>query len=131
MGKYTDGKRITMLLNALDLTANGFAVKLKYKSPATVYHIINGINQVSDGFITRVMTTFPNVSYKFMKEGEGDILLKKEAKTNQGNFFNVSEKKSDLEDFVNLPSKIDELISLQSRTNELLEDILTQKEATI
>jgi hypothetical protein len=129
MGKFTDGNKINVLLEALDLTANAFAVKLKYKSPATVYHIINGINQISDGFINRVITTFPNVNYKFMKEGEGEILLKDQEKINQGNFFNIGDRKSDFEEFGNLPAKIDKLISLQTRTNELLEIFLTQKKA--
>lgn len=124
MGKLTDGDKINALLGALDLTANAFAVKLKYKSPATVYHIINGINQISDGFITRVVTTFPNVSYRFMKEGEGEVLLKDEAKINQGNFFNTADRKSDFEEFGNLPAKIDKLVFMHSRTNDLLEEIL-------
>lgn len=129
MGKFTDGNKINVLLEALDLTANAFAVKLKYKSPATVYHIINGINQISDGFITRVVTMFPDVSYRFMKEGEGEVILKDDAKINQGNFFNTADRKSDFEEFGNLPNKIDKLIYLQTRTNELLEIFLTQKKA--
>jgi hypothetical protein len=127
--KLTDGEIVNKVLDALNITANSLVVKLKYKSPATVYHIINGINKISDGFITRTVTTFPNVSYKFMKEGEGDVLLKEDARINPGNFFNVADRKSDFEEFGNLPAKIDKLIYLQTRTNELLEIYLTQKKA--
>lgn len=70
-----DQDKIHLLLDELNETANSFSIKLNYNSPSSIYHIINGINGISEGFILRVITQYPNVNYSFLKNGEYPILL--------------------------------------------------------
>jgi len=133
MGKLSDAEILTKVLEALGLTANAISVKLKYKSPATIYHILNGVNNISDGFIVRVINEFPNINYSFMKTGEGDILLDEESKKNQANLFNINiEENKQFSpglEWMNIPEKLDRLIELQVENNELLKEfiVLTKK----
>lgn len=128
MGKLTDAEILTKVLGALGLTANAFSVKLKYKSAATIYHILNGVNNISDGFIVRVINEFPNINYSFMKTGEGEILLDGELIKNQANLFNINiEEKKQFSpglEWMNIPEKIDRLIALQAQNNELLKEFI-------
>ncbi len=130
MGKLDDATRLNMVIEALELTKNSFGIKLEYKSPATIYHIIEGRNKISDGLISKVVNTFPKVSYNFLKNGVEPVLLDEEQKVNQSNFFNIGDKKTpDFGDWASLPNKIDELIRIGNKTNELLEIIAQKKGA--
>ncbi len=128
MGKLSDAEILTKVLEALGLTANAFSVKLKYKSPATIYHILNGVNNISDGFIVRVINEFPNINYSFMKIGEGDVILEGDSKKNQANLFNVNiEENKQFSpglEWINIPEKLDNLIALQVQNNELLKEFI-------
>ena len=72
---FTDTQIIEKLLGALHLTANSLSVELNYSSPSSIYHIINGINNISEGFAQRVVAKFTNVNYLFLKKGELPVLL--------------------------------------------------------
>ena len=132
MGKLTDSEVILKVIEALGETINSFAVKLEYKSTAAVYHVVNGINFLSEGMMIRIVNTFPQVNYTFMKtRGEkGEPLLSNEEKINQANLFNIPLKNNttiDLAYWLLIPGKIDKLLQEQEKTNELLEQILNKK----
>ena len=132
MGKLTDGEVLSKVFEALGESINSAAVKLEYKSPASVYHVINGVNSLSEGMMIRIVNTFPQVNYGFMKSrGEqGEPLLTEEDKINQANMLNIPLKSNtaiDLFHWLQMPHKLDKLIKEQERTNELLEEILNKK----
>jgi hypothetical protein len=127
MGKLTDSDKVLKVIEALELNVNSFTNKLEYKSPATVAHVVKGVNQLSDGMIVRIINKFTNVNYNFLKNGEGEPLLNEEEKINQTNIFNIGEPKSDMLDFIQLPKKINKLIDQQEITNDLLRELLEQK----
>jgi plasmid maintenance system antidote protein VapI len=129
MVQMSDSDKVLKVIEALELNVNSFTNKLEYKSPSTVSHVIKGLNQLSDGMIVRIINKFPNVSYNFLKNGQGEVLLSEEEKINQTNFFNIGEPKSDMFDFIQLPKKIDKLIEQQEITNDLLRELLEQKKA--
>jgi len=114
----------------LDESANSFINKLGYKSPTTVYHVLNGVNSVkglSDTMKDRIVRTFPNVSYEYLGSGEGPILLEGNELKNQLNFFNIVSPEQQINPFVQfgmIPEKLDRLIELQEETNNLLKSIL-------
>ncbi|MGH2666104.1 helix-turn-helix domain-containing protein [Flavobacterium sp.] len=131
----TDSEKINKVLEALDLTIHSFTKKLKYSS-STIYHVINGKNKLSPSMIERIMITFPVVSYRFLKEGEGEVLLDESQKKNQMNMFNILDEKHDNVDSAIMLEKLNTLIMLQQRgnelqvqTNELLKELLETKKA--
>jgi len=133
MGKLTDGEVILKVIEALGETINSVAVKLEYKSPAAVYHVVNGVNSLSEGMMIRLVNTFPQVNYAFMKTRgeEGEPLLSNEDKINQANLFNIPIKTNptiDLVQWMQMPGKLDKLLEEQEKTNKFLEEILNKKQ---
>lgn len=130
--KLTDSETLLKVIESLDMTINAFATALEYKSAASVYHVINKVNNLSEGMIIRIVNTFPNVNYDFLKKrGEGSPLLEKQDLQHQANLFNIplrqQKEKSDLFKWGNIPSKLDRLIELQEENNLLLQEFLSKK----
>lgn len=125
----TDSEILNQLIEALGLTANSFAVKLEYKSVASVYHVISGLNQFSQGMHVRILNTFPNVNPDFLKTGEGNPLLDKEDLIHENNMKNIpnSGQNGFFEELYSIPSRINKLIRLQEETNSLLSEFLSKK----
>lgn len=125
----TDGQKIQAVLDELQITANHLSKKLDYKSPAAIYHVLEGRNSLSVGMMEKIITKFSNVNFSFLKTGEGKILLSESEMQNQMNFFNIASatKENPLQAFADIPSKLDELIQLQAEGNELLREFLKKK----
>ena len=118
----TDSDKINSVLTALDVSAHSMAVKLGYKSHSSVYHVINGINTLSDGMIDRIIKGYPNVNYEFLKRGQLPVLLSSNETQAQMNIFNIPTQ--DTNDFfkikriMNVPEELDEI-------KEKLDEILS------
>jgi hypothetical protein len=117
------------VIEELGETANSFINKLGYKSPTTVYHVLNGVNSVkglSDTMKDRIVRTYPSVSYEYLGSGEGPILLEGNELKNQLNFFNIATEKpiNPFVEFGLIPDKLERMIELQEETNSLLKLIL-------
>lgn len=67
----TPGKRLQWLLTDLDVTPYAFAKSLGYKSPDTVYHIINGINGMSKAFLNKIELKYYNINVSWLLTGRG------------------------------------------------------------
>lgn len=83
--KLTDPEILEMLLGEIHESANSLSIKLNYNSPSTVYHIINGINTLSESFATRVIAKYPQVNFMFLMKGELPVLLEKSESQGQAN----------------------------------------------
>jgi hypothetical protein len=120
----TDGKKLEDLLAALDITAHNLAVKLGYKSHASVYHVINGINSLSEGMIERIVKAVPNASYQFLKFGKLPVLLGNEGIQAQMNLFNLPPTPNSelfkLKRIMDVPDQLD-------RIEEMLIDLLNRQ----
>lgn len=116
--KMTDSEIVTKVIEALDLTVHAFTLKLKY-SASSVYQVIKGRNTLSSSMIERIIHYFPNVNYKFLKDGEGEVLLDDVQRKNQMNLFNIADDNRESIDSVGLSEKFNTLIMLQQRANEL------------
>ncbi len=137
MGKLTDSEVIKNVIEALQESANSFAVKMEYKSAASVYHVINGINDLSDGMMKRIVMTFPDVNYNYMKSRgeEGEPLLTESEKINQANMMNIPIPKGssmiDIVQWMKFPDLLDKLLEEQRKTNEILSEILKEKQGAM
>lgn len=119
--KKLSAERMIKVLEALDITANAFAKKLNI-TPGSLYHIINGVNNLSNQMIDKIIHTFPNVNYNFLKNGEGEVILNDYEKRNQMNLFNIREDKNDSIDLTvgGFNVKLDTMIYHLQTNNELL-----------
>lgn len=120
----SDPEKINTVLNALDVSAHSMAVKLGYKSHASVYHVINGINTLSDGMIERIVKQYPNVNYNFLKKGQLPVLLSPNEIQAQMNIFNIPSNET-TEFF-----KIKRLMEIPERLDlieEMLQELLGKK----
>lgn len=71
----SDAKRLEIVLNHLQINGNKLSKILNYKSPASVYHVLEGINNLSSKMIEGIVSKFPQINYQFLKNGKGEALL--------------------------------------------------------
>lgn len=71
------GKRLQKLLIELDISPYKFSKDLGYKSPDTIYHIINGYNGMSNSFLKRVEESEHCINIEWLLTGLGEAINKK------------------------------------------------------
>jgi len=81
------------LLHELRYSALAFSQKLQYKSHSSIYHILNGENNISESLMDKIIKEFPEVNYWFLKKGQMPIILSDKLKQNQVNLFGAIEPK--------------------------------------
>lgn len=86
--KPSDAEILSNVLQALDITANKLAVKAEYKSASSVYHILNGENNISSQFAEKVVELYPQVNILYLIRGEEPIILDRGPSIGQSNFYN-------------------------------------------
>lgn len=118
--KKVSAEIMGQVLEALDTSANAFAKKLNV-TPGSIYHIINGLNVLSNQMIEKIIQAYPSVNYNFLKNMEGEVLLNDYEKRNQMNLFNIREDKSESIDLtaLGLDEKLNTMLFHQQRGNEL------------
>lgn len=85
--KISDAEILSNVLNALDITANKLAVKAEYKSASTVYHVLNGENNISTAMAEKIVELYPQVNILYLIRGEEPIILDRGKSIGQANFF--------------------------------------------
>jgi hypothetical protein len=121
--KLDDAKIIQSVLDAVGITANKFSVELGLKSPASIYHIIDGRNDLSAGMIEKIITRYPRISYDFLRNGVGEVVVSEENSQNQMNFFNIPTH-NPLQEFSDMPKKLDLIANLLTIQNEMIETLI-------
>jgi hypothetical protein len=112
----SDPEKINAVLNALDITAHSLAQKCGYKSHASIYHVINKVNSLSEGMIDKIIKAVPNVNYNFLKKGELPVLLTGKEMEAQLNLFNIPHQETS--DFIRfkrlmeIPERLDRIESM-------------------
>lgn len=71
----TDKERIEMLLAHLRMNANELASSLGYKRSDRVYHVLRERNGISESLARDINTMYPHISYQWLKNGAGDMLV--------------------------------------------------------
>lgn len=128
----TDAEILKNVIEKLRINANRMARDCEYKSKASIYHVLNGINNITDDMISRIMKAYPEVSYIYLKKGEGSITLTDSQIQNQKNLLQGSnkEKLSSLDIIDRISKSISlnhyQMQSTLNETNKLLKDILVE-----
>lgn len=76
--QLTDSEILQKVLDTLRYSAHDMSKKLGYASPGTLYHVLNGINNLSDNLAMRLVNEFPQLNYVFLKTGKGKIFNEKD-----------------------------------------------------
>lgn len=131
-----DKKILQDVIDTLNLTGNKFAKHLKYKASASVYHILEGRNNLSPEIIERIIKGFPAISYVFLTTGKGSPILTPAEQQAQKNLFrhlypeSVSQKNDPSKDISLLDNDIstEQMFKLmlisQNRTNQLIGELI-------
>ena len=109
-----DSEIMQSVIDAVGINAYPFSLKLGYKSHATIYHILNGQNNISDGMTDRIIKAFPNVNRNFIKKAELPIILDEAGTKAQMNLFNIIPVTKTLEfdtfqKFMEIPGQLDRI----------------------
>lgn len=110
----TDKERMEMLLAHLKMNANELAVSLGYKRSDRVYHVIRERNGISDSLARDINSTYPYISFQWLKSGVGDMLVSTTPTEKTEEVFNT-----------------DEYRLLQSKFNALLDDYKELKKEAV
>lgn len=130
-----DATRLQTILDLLNISAFKLA-KLVGITPASLYHILGGTNQISDNLAEKIIRRFDNISYAYLKGGTGDPILKTATeRRNQHNLFLLpgekldeverSETETDLMKN-DLYRQIQELIYQSKKSNDLMEKLIQE-----
>lgn len=139
----SDSKRLKKILDLKFISANKLSRLLGYKSPASVYHVIEGRNNLSSDMISRLIKKFPDVNFRFLKEGKEEPLLTDQKQIQaQKNMFGSDDSMSRQESILKMTPhqeepkmelslsminyQLKELIEVNKMQNDLLEKILVE-----
>lgn len=107
--QLTDSEILQKVLDTLRYSAHDMSKKLGYASPGTLYHVLNGINNLSDNLAMRLVKEFPQLNYVFLKTGKGKIFNEKDKHVQtQQNLLGSPNAAS----FDNIPKTLEEIKDL-------------------
>lgn len=116
MKNLKDSKRLENLIEVLATTPHKLSLDIGYKAPASVYHVLNGINKLSSGMRERILKRYPNVNPEFLKRGELPIVFSKNELLEQNSLLNLKNKDEEfvksIISFIEIPKKLDRIIEL-------------------
>lgn len=111
MEKLTDKEILKNVITALGVKVPEFRKQLKYSSNTTIYNVFNEVHGISNDMITRIIQAYPEVSYLYLKRGQGVPLRVGPAVTNQKNILGIKDEAEEIpmKEFLTLPGRVREL----------------------
>ena len=108
--KMKDSQIMIKLLDSIRFSANKLSKRLNV-TPSAIYHIMNGINSISDDMANKIALEFPEVNYLFLKKGEEPIL------TNR----HLTPPTRTIEQQMNMPPLFDNIPKMLKEIQDILE----------
>ncbi|WP_337039171.1 hypothetical protein [Elizabethkingia anophelis] len=68
----SQGKRLYWIINELNITPYRFAKELGYKTPDTIYHVLNGIKNINNSLSLRISSFNSEINTDWIISGWGD-----------------------------------------------------------
>lgn len=130
MTKIEDSKKMSMLLESLGETANSLAKKLGYRSHQTIYHILNGVNGISNELGDNIIKKFPNVNKRFITHDETPVLLDERSAQKQIKLLNLVDKESteflEFKRTKSIPDQLDRIEDNQIDIKNMIQKLLNK-----
>jgi plasmid maintenance system antidote protein VapI len=82
--------RLTAFLDYLGVSANQFAGNIGLKGNSSIYHILNGRNEISEAFAYKVSNSYSNINTNWLLTGNGSMINNEEI--NKKNLTNPEPK---------------------------------------
>lgn len=105
--KKPDSELLQDVLEALDISALKLANKTGYKSPSSIYHILNGQNSITVDMAKNICSAYPEVNFLYLTLGKLPVILNQEQQKFQGLDFDDIPR---LEDIPSLLKDIRDLL---------------------
>lgn len=126
MDKLTDKEKLKNVIDALGVKIPEFRKKLNYSSNTTVYNVLKEVHGISTDMINRIIHAYPDVSYLYLKRGQGTPLRVGPAATTQKNILGIGttpEEEITIKEFLTMPIRIrfleEEIIKLKNELKEI------------
>lgn len=109
--KIEDKEILRNVMTALGVKTPEFRKKLKYSSNTTIYNVFNDVHGISSDMINRILNAYPEVSYLYLKRGQGTPLRVGPAVTNQKHILRTHSEEDfiSIQEFLQLPNKVKRL----------------------
>lgn len=121
MPNLSDAEKLKNVLEAIGENANSLSVALKYKSPQTIYFVLKGENNLSQGMRTRILDKYPMVNANYLTNGILPVLLtgpELQAQMNLlGKAATMPHSMINLQNYVTIPEQL-------NRIEKKLDDLL-------
>lgn len=115
--------RLKIVLEELRYSANELSKELGYSSPSSVYHVLNGLNNLSTDMANKITTRFPEVSYLYLTQGKGSPLLTPKFKQAQANLFgSASQNVEQQASWDNIPTTLENIEKLLMKLVDIQEE---------
>lgn len=83
----TESARLQYILSELQITPYEFSKKLGYKSPDSIYHILNGVQKISTNMLNRIRNTEYEINENWLVTEKGTPFIKRVVKGEYGNEY--------------------------------------------
>ena len=124
MGKQLEDSEImSNVLQELRMSANSLSKKIDVTA-GSIYHVLNGVNSISENLKVRIINAFPKVSYNYLSRGELPILEDRNISQSMQNILG-GDKALRRPGFEDIPAL---LIQMNKKFDKIL-DILETKKA--
>lgn len=124
MEKLTDKEILKNVITALGVKVPEFRKQLKYSSNTTIYNVFNEVHGISNDMINRIIQAYPEVSYLYLKRGQGVPLRVGPAVTNQKNILGIKDEVEEIpmKEFLTLPGRVRELEKIVEELQRKIKD---------
>lgn len=75
----TDSQRILAVIEYSKMSRRSLGIDLGYADGAFLFHVISGRNGISAKLADKINKLFPELSYRWLIKGEGEMIVKKES----------------------------------------------------
>lgn len=117
--EISDKEIMAQLLEALNMKAYPFSIKLEKVHRSTIYNILQGVHGISYELVEKIIDKFPNVNPDFLKKGKHPVLindrLQPTAHPDDQHVFDV----------LSIPQRLMNLEESQKRIEDKLNQLIT------
>lgn len=125
MEKLTDKEILKNVITALGVKVPEFRKALKYNSNTTIYNVFNEVHGISNDMMNIIRQAYPEVSYLYLKRGQGVPLRVGPAVNNQRNVLGYGERSEEeisMKEFLTLPGRVKKLEELVEELQRKIKD---------
>lgn len=125
----TDPEILQNVIDAIGVRIPEFRTKIGYATNTTIYNVMKGVNGISSDMINRILNKYPEVSYLYLKRGEGHPIRVGQLVKSYNPIAELYDKNSfiNIYDFLKIPAMVEELKNKVSELEVQIEKLKSGK----